>query len=351
MALTIPSIHRPVFGPTRRAAAFTLVELLVVIGIIALLLSILLPSLNKAREAGRATSCANNLRQIGNAFLIYANGHKDRIAMEGDWRYRDTDGDRQARPFGWWDDPGIWINALPPLLNKGRTYSQLNKVVTPGVLPNIPNVGDNSFFVCPSAPQFVPVSTDESFFPNSQYFRLWGMRSALPTPTAVLPPPPPAGDEGRPAFITYGMNSQLSAARRNGQPIVQKISDMRGEIIDQSVTPNRRMRVNASDVVIFTEKRTTIGEVIPELDVQYSTLTQQGTNRLRTRTTARIKSDWQRFPARHNKGGYLLFADGHVSWFSQKEVVLAPGLSENPQRLDMNQPGKMVWNPKATAIP
>jgi len=81
----------------RRRVGFTLVELLVVIAIIGVLVALLLPAVQAAREAARRTQCLNNIRQLGIAMHLYHDAH-DQFPMNVNYVYR-KDGPRAIRDF------------------------------------------------------------------------------------------------------------------------------------------------------------------------------------------------------------------------------------------------------------
>lgn len=93
--------------------AFTLVELLVVIAILAILVALLLPAVQAAREASRLTACRNNLKQVGTALLVLHDVHRE--FPQGGWGHEWTG--IPARGVGA-RQPGGWIYTLLPYIEQ-----------------------------------------------------------------------------------------------------------------------------------------------------------------------------------------------------------------------------------------
>ncbi len=89
--MTLAAVDRsipPAAARQARRAAFTLIEVLVVVAIIALLVSILLPSLGNAREQARRAVCGANLRTTGQAAVFYMQANQDYLPQSGAWAER-----------------------------------------------------------------------------------------------------------------------------------------------------------------------------------------------------------------------------------------------------------------------
>jgi len=141
-------------SPRTRQQGFTLVELLVVIAVIGVLVALLLPAVQAAREAARRTSCRNNLKQIGLATLMYHDTH-----------------DRLPPPSagGRFQDRGSTLVLLLPMLEEGALYATYDfdaSIAAPANLPT--TTGAIPTYLCPSMQRpSNPVGGGTPFGPGS----------------------------------------------------------------------------------------------------------------------------------------------------------------------------------------
>ena len=147
--------------PRRRGLAaapgFTLVELLVVIGIIAVLIAVLLPALSSARKQANNVKCQSNLRQLGQAYLMYSQANKQATLFSV------TDATRRDE---------TWFALLNPYLSKKR-------------LANGTQQSTNRFYTCPQGQAY------ERYDDFARVSTTWGGTDYAPMDYSYNPATPP----------------------------------------------------------------------------------------------------------------------------------------------------------------
>ena len=276
------------------ARGFTLIELMVVLGIIALLIGLLVPGLKMVRSTARATKSQSNLRQWGVGTIAWSGMNEERLPWEGM-----KDAGDMALNFA---QPAWWGNAVPPMVGH-RAYSKIAQEAFDAQV-NVPFFGDSeSIFIDPSA-------QPENDTP-------WGFGE------------PGEGGVQKQFYFNYVPNSQLNNTflAQSGSP---------------QYSPQQCMRLAqiaySTNTILMLEMRANRNE-LPPSDVHYG------------RDLKRHRADWKRFAARHSGGGHLLFADAHVGWVLNEEATTNSQGSRDPgfAQGDWNT-AKLIWDPVGPAL-
>jgi prepilin-type N-terminal cleavage/methylation domain-containing protein/prepilin-type processing-associated H-X9-DG protein len=332
-----PISHRRLSEAASLARAFTLVELLVVIAIIGALIGLLLPALSKARGAAQETQCQSNLRQLAMGFQTYSDSNDGLLPIDGP-DGSDEGSNLIGSPPGinngvtGIDDPGLWYNAVPPLSNNRSYYQMVQQDPSYPIETSyntegrtaLPSYGHNSIFICPTAGQPSTLTSKDRLDPTGNYFLLYGIDPAQPA-TRVKP------YYSFKSYMSYVMNSMIFTTTNDGvdrdyQVCHWKISQLRP----------------ASSVILMVEKLDSANEYSLPAEANASPYISPAGY---TNNVGQLKANWKRFTTRHRKGGYLLFADGHVAWFSWQQVQPPPN-PLNPGLINANQPNMgLIWNP------
>ncbi|MDO8302278.1 MAG: prepilin-type N-terminal cleavage/methylation domain-containing protein [Sedimentisphaerales bacterium] len=156
---------------TSQANAFTLVELLVVISIIALLLAMLMPALNKAKMQAQAVVCGSDIKQIALGNLVYQQDNRGWICSPWNFQfginnpqYNSASATLAAKTGGWefrWSQYSVWVGAKIDgefvKNHRGDPAWLQEKVFKQGWL--YPYIKSSKVFLCPGAPRKKPAST------------------------------------------------------------------------------------------------------------------------------------------------------------------------------------------------
>ncbi|MDB5297505.1 MAG: xcpT 1 [Phycisphaerales bacterium] len=203
-----------------RPAAFTLVELLVVIGIIAVMVGILLPTLSKARERAKATVCLGNLRSVGQTCQVYASNN------------------RGAVPLGYIQDHPYWGNLVRSSDDKFPLFGKLFK----SKLMDAPET-----FYCPSQQEDrYKYNTSENPWPGSASPGTGAVYIGYTSRPIEAAQWAPAGANS--GSMVTGMQAIRLQDFEGGQAIMADLVGIPGRTFEQTAVHGKSVNVLMSDL-------------------------------------------------------------------------------------------------------
>lgn len=295
---------------TPRRHAFTLVELLVVIAIIAMLIGILLPAVNSAREAGRRTTCKNHLRQQALAVRSYAQQFEEELPPL--WEQ----GNLQP-----WENFS-WRVALLPYLEETARFDRLDKTRLP-LDPVNQSVGSTvPVYNCPSAPGHPRVvrqlaSTENLELGATDYVAVFDVRS----------PTPPSSRSG----TWFGAASPDSVLREHDSmlPNMSVNPDIHNAKIRKVPSTLRRVRDGLSNTVLVVEqagKPRRESRLSPDVPIEHATEGAWLTSEYASFYATGINQDNHSGPFSYHRGATVAMCDASVHFWSEQmshEVMIA----------------------------
>lgn len=289
----------------RSARAFTLVELLVVIGIIAVLISILLPALGQVREKSRQTKCLSNLRQLAMAAIAYTSENNGAMPGRGGSGMQLNNPGDPTSTFDWIS----WQHARDPITGTASSgadlnlsYSALAKYL--GIKPARHNTPQEAIqisqavenvFVCPSDPR---TARPRQVGSTNIYRYSYSMNLLYSNPVFTV------SGFARGERSDGKFNGTLSSIRRASEKVLYVCEDERS-LDDATFSPSAQAFVDAMNINAVADRHEA-----RRADLVSSSL---GVNRNR------------------NARGNVVFADGHGEFFDRKSA-LARRHSGNPNR-------------------